>query len=330
MTVMEAGAEAPARNPKVTWPQLFERFGLVLALIGIIVVFGVLEPDTFLTSANMSSILGSQAVLLILALGLIVPLTAGDYDLSVAGTLSLSAMMIAQLNAIQGWPILLAILAALAAGVLIGFINGFFVVACRVDALIVTLGTGTILQGIVVWISGSATVSGVSDSLVNAVFGDLFGIPRGFFYGLALCILLWYVFEYTSLGRRLLFVGGSRRVSRLSGLSVGRLRWGALVTSGAIAALAGVIYAGTTGGADSTSGATFLLPAFAAAFLGATAIVPDRFNPWGTLLAVYFLVTGITGLTILGAESYVQQLFYGGALVFAVAVPRIVKKPSGD
>ena len=112
--------------------------------------------------------------------------------------------------------------------------------------------------------------------------------------------MLWYFLEYTALGRRLLFVGRSRSVARLSGIRVGRMRWGALVASATIAAAAGVLYAGITGAADPVSGASFLLPAFAAAFLGATSIVPGRFNPWGSFIAVYFLVTGITGLTLFG------------------------------
>jgi ribose transport system permease protein len=241
--------------------------------------------------------------------------------------LSLAAMLVAVLNAQHGWPVLAAIFVALCAGAFVGGVNGLFVVVFGVDSFIVTLGTGTVLQGVVLWISDSNTISGISQSLVDAVFGhSLLGIPLAFYYGLALCVLLWYVLEFTALGRRLLFVGRGRRVSRLSGINVSRMRWGALVVGGVISALAGVIYAGTTGGADPTSGTSFLLPAFAAAFLGATTIVPGRFNPWGTLVAVYFLVTGITGLTILGAQSYVQQLFYGGALVFAVALSQITRR----
>ena len=102
-----------------------------------------------------------------------------------------------------------------------------------------------------------------------------------------------------------------------------RIRWGALTAAGALSGLAGVLYAGTTGGADPTASSSFLLPAYAAAFLGATTIIPGRFNSWGTLVAVYFLVSGITGLQQLGINSFVQQLFYGGALVVAIAVARL-------
>jgi ribose transport system permease protein len=115
-------------------------------------------------------------------------------------------------------------------------------------------------------------------------------------------------------------------VSRLSGINVGHVRWGALATSAFVASIAGIFYAGSLGGADPTSGLAFLLPAFAAAFLGATAIQPGRFNPIGTFVAVFFLVSGITGLQLLGADSFVQQLFYGGALILAVALSQIVRR----
>ena len=92
-----------------------------------------------------------------------------------------------------------------------------------------------------------------------------------------------------------------------------------------LAILAGVLYAGTQGAADPVSGTSYLLPAFAAAFLGSTSIIPGRFNPWGTLLAVYFLVTGITGLIFMGVSTFVQDIFYGAALVLAVTLSQIVR-----
>src|SRR5262249_56594632 len=147
--------------------------------------------------------------------------------------------------------------------------------------------------GIVLWISGSQTISGIDEGLINwVVVKRLFGIPLEFYYGIALGLVMFYVFELMPVGRRLLFVGRGRGVARLSGIRVRRLRWGALVVSGLISAFAGVLYAGTLGSADPTSGLSFLLPAFAAAFLGPTTIMPGRFNPIGSIAARYFLVTG--------------------------------------
>lgn len=304
-----------------------QRFALVGAWLIVIVVFCLLRPDTFATTANVQNILGSQAVLLVLTLGLLLPLTTGDFDLSIASVLTLSGMVLALLNGEQGWPLLPAIGVALACGLAIGVFNGACVVLLGLDSFIVTLGSGTFVMGVVAWISGSRTITGISPELSDWVINNrILGVSMIFYYGLILAVVLWWVLTYTALGRRLLFVGRGRSVARLSGLRVGTLRWGALAGAGLVAALAGVLYAGTTGGSDPSSGNSFLLPAFAAAYLGATAVIPGRFNAWGTFIAVYFLVTGITGLQLLGVDSFVQQLFYGGALVLAVALSMFVRR----
>lgn len=311
------------------WSSYVSRFGLLIAWAAVVLFFSVLPQtsSTFPTIANFATIFGSQAVIAILALALVIPLIAGDYDLSVAYTLTLSSMLIAVLNAQHHWPIAAAVAVALLAGALVGGINAAIILFFRIDSLIVTLGTGTFIGGIVLWISKSNTISGVSPGLVEwVVVHRLLGIPIAFYYALVLALIMWYVSELTPLGRRLLFVGRSRNVARLSGINVGRIRLGSFVVSGLISALAGVIYAGTTGAADPTSGTLLLLPAFAAAFLGATVIYTGRFNPLGTIAAVFFLVTGITGFQLLGAQSYVQDLFYGGALVLAVALSQLARK----
>ncbi len=322
-----APASAPAPKTKgVSRLDMVQRVALPVAWLLLIVGFGIANPGVFLTAATFQTMLGSQAVLLVLTLALIVPLTAGDYDLSVAGVLTLSAMMVAILNVQHGWPIWAAIVAALVMGLVVGLVNGLIMVFFGIESLIVTLGMGTLLTGITLGASDSATISGISQTLVDYVIVKRFaGISLAFFYAIALCALLWWVLEYTSVGRRLLFVGRGRSVSKLSGVRVGRVRVGALMGSAVLAALAGVLYAGTSGGADPSSGSTLLLPAFAAAFLGATSIMPGRFNPWGTAIAVYFLVTGITGLQLMGVQSYVQQLFYGGALLVAVALSQLAR-----
>lgn len=327
----EATGPTERRRMHVGLANLAHRYALLFVWAVVIILFGALRPSTFLTLANLQNILGSQAVLVVLTLGLIVPMTAGDYDLSIASILSLSSMTVALLNVNDGWNILAAIIAGILVGLLCGLVNGAVVVLLGIDPFIVTLGSGTIISGIVIWISNSNTITGISQQLINAVIvsGPL-GIPIQFFYGLALCVLIWYVLEYTPFGRRLLFVGRGRSVSRLSGIQVPRLRWQALTVSGAVAGIAGVMYAGSTGSADPTSGTNFLLPAFASAFLGATSIMPNRFNAWGTIIAVYFLITGITGLQLLGAQSYVQQLFFGGALVVSVALAQIGRRRDAE
>lgn len=303
-----------------------EQSGLIIVWLALIAVFGYLKPDTFLTWANFSTILGSQAVLVVVTLGLIIPLTANDFDLSIAFVMTLSSMMVAVLNVNHEIGIVWAVLAALAMEIVVGLINGLLITIFRIHSLIVTLGTGTFLHGLTLWLSNSMTISGISSSLINVVIVDrLFGVPLEFYYAIALAALVWYLLEYTALGRRILFVGRGRDVAKLSGINTDRIRVACLAVSGLFGALAGVLYAGTQGAADPVSGVTYQLPAFAAAFLGSTCIAPGRFNPWGAAVAVYFLVTGITGLVFLGFSSFIQEMFYGGALVVAVTLSQLVR-----
>jgi len=325
-TSTPTGQADAARRSKSGWMRFAEAYALVAGILVLGAIFGFLRPESFLSWGNITTILGSQAVLVVLTLALIIPLTAGDLDLSVASILTLSAMLLAVLNGLYQWPLWAAVVVALLSGVATGLVNAGFILYFRIPSLIVTLGTGTFVNGIVLWVSGSMTVSGISPALVDwVVVRRLFGVPLAFFYAVIFCAALWYFLEYTTPGRRLLFVGRGREVARLSGIRVNTVRCWSLVASGFFSACAGILYAGTIGAADPLSGLTFLLPAFAAGFLGATSISPGRFNPWGSFVAVYFLVTGITGLTILGIQTYVQNLFYGGGLVLAVAISQLVR-----
>jgi ribose transport system permease protein len=302
-----------------------ERFGLVIVWVAVILLFGAMRPDTFLTWSNFSTIFGSQAVLVIVTLGLVVPLTAGDFDLSIAQVLTFVSMVTAILSAKLGVPLWVIIPTVLVLGALVGAINGALTLYFRVHSLIVTLGVGTFLHGITLWISDSQTIGGVVRALMQwSIIERFLGIPIAFYYAIGLAAAMWYVLSYTAFGQQLLFTGRGREVGRLSGIAVGRVRLLSFVASGVMGAIAGLIYTGTTGSANPSSGTMLLLPAFAAAFLGATCITPGRFNPWGSVVAVYFLVTGINGLSVLGFRTFVQDLFYGGALVVAVMVSQLV------
>jgi len=325
--------ENPVATPQVLRPRhligvrdVGRRTGLIVAWAILVLVFSILRPNIFPTVGNFSSIFGAQSVVVMLGLALLIPITAGDYDLSIASVLTVSSLIVAILTAQDHWAVVPAAVVALLFGLVVGLVNGIVSVAFDIDPFIVTLGMSTALEGVALWISNSNTISGLSPGLVAVVAGDHFlGLPLEFYMAIAGALIIFYVLEFTPVGRRLLFVGRNRTVSKLSGIKVARVRIGGLATSGFIAALAGIMYAGTTGSADPTAGSAFLLPAFAAVFLGATSIVPGRFNPWGTLIAVYFLVTGITGLEILGLPDFIQQIFYGGALVLAVVLSQVVK-----
>lgn len=307
-----------------------EAFALPLAWIVIAALFSILRPSTFATLANIRTIFGSQSVLVIVALGLTVALVIGDFDLSVGANLGFAGMLSAWLNVDFGWPIWLSVIITLMVGVLIGALNSLLVVGVGVDALVATLGVGTLVTGVTYATTNYLIVSGVDRSLARVVSSRPFGLPLSFFYALLLATGIWWFLRYTATGRRLAFAGGNREAARLSGLSVNQLRSGAFLFCGLCAALAGIVLTGTLGAADPNNGLAFLLPAFAAAFLGSTTIRPGHFNPWGTVVAVYFLVTGITGLQLLGLRQWIQEIFYGASLVLAIVLAKVVSQRNVD
>ena len=299
-----------------------QRYAILIVFAAMIVSFGIAIPSTFLSIGNLSNILGGQAVLFILVMAVMLPTVMGDFvDLSLGSSLGLSAMTLAVLNVQHHMPVFLACLAGIGAALVVGLINVFFVVYFDNDPFIVTLGTMTIVQGVIYIICGNNDVGIVSGNLSNWVFNNNFlSIPLEFYYGLAIFLVVWYMLSFTPVGQKALVTGQSREVARLSGVRVNRQRsWAFILAAG----IAGIAYAATNGTVDPTAGSALILPAYAAVFLGTTAIRPGRINALGSLVAVYFLATGTAGLELLGTQSYIQQIFYGAALVAAVTIPKV-------
>ncbi len=317
----------PASRPHRRIGLGVERFAGVYVWALIIVVFSLWVPNLFLTTVTFRVMIAQQAITLILALGLMVPVAAGAFDLSIAGTLSVSSAIAVwfQTNH-HGW--IPGIIAALLVGAVIGLINGFLVVKCGVDSFISTLGMSSVLSAGSYWVLNSQqVVKGIDPQFVAFGQHQILGLPLAVYYAIAVGIVLFVVLQYRPIGRSIYATGGNQQAARLAGVRTGRIVTGSLVTSGVLAALAGVLLASQVANATPDAGAPFLLPAFSAVFLGATQIVPGRMNVLGTVLAILLLATGVTGLQLAGAQAYITQLFDGVALILAVALAvRSVKR----
>lgn len=325
-----ATAPEPAKSHRT--PEWLSTALAKYALIGVwglmALYFYILVPDTFGTSGSFSSIFGSQQVLVFLAMSALVTLAVGEFDLSVASMMGITATTIPVLAGGHDMNIVLACVIGVGAAVLAGAVNAFFVVVMDVSSFVVTLGTGTLLIGLAQMISGTNIVSVNSPGLARLAVGEVLGMPVSFYYGLGLAALIAYVIAWTPMGRSMVFVGANREVARLAGIRVQRIRFGAYVTAGLLAGLAGFILVATVGGFDPASSQTFLLPALAAVFLGTAVVQPGAFNPIGTMVAIYFLATGIFGLQLLGFSGWIQNAFYGGGLVVAVTLAKVVRDRS--
>src|SRR6476661_9420360 len=167
-----------ARPGRIRFGRSFERVALLLVWLGLIAVYGWAMPQSFLTWGNFSILFASYAPAALLALAIIVPLTAGDYDLSVGATLTLSSCVIGVLNVWAGMPLLLVLAIVIVIGAIVGLVNALFILFFRIPSLVVTLGTTSVMTGLVQWITNSSTIGGIDNALVTAVVGGrLFGVP---------------------------------------------------------------------------------------------------------------------------------------------------------
>ncbi len=306
---------------------LVERYGVIVAWLAVIVFFCIVRPKTFADTATLKLILSTQTVILVASLALLLTLAVGELDLSIGSVVGFGGSLMAVLNGMHGLPVATSLLFTILICMAFGAINAVLVVWVGVPSIIVTLGSGTLLAGITLAISKSAVVTGISPSVITFMTKPrLLGIPLPFYLAVVLTVILWFVLQHTPLGRRMIFISENRDVARLAGVRVAPIRAGALVATATLGGVAGIVLAGTNGAANPQSGAYYLLPAFAAVFLGSTTIIPGRFNAFGTFVAVYFLVTGITGLQYMGYAGWPEQVFYGASLVLAVTLSQLVTR----
>jgi ribose transport system permease protein len=305
----------------------FERFSGVYAFVAIFVIFAIWVPSTFLTSTTFKVVLAQQSVTALVALGLMIPLAAGVFDLSIGGVLGLSVVFCAWLQGVHHVNPVVSVVLTLLLGLVVGLVNAVAVLKFRVSSFIATLGMSSVLGAMVVAVSGNQQlVSGISPKFQKIGNTQPGGIPIVAYYMVAVGVALWFVLEFTPVGRYLFAVGGNQEAARLSGLRTERYIGTSLLLSSVIAAAAGVIYLAQIGSASLSAGPPFLLPSFAAVFLGATQIRPGRFNVVGTLLAVFLLAVGVKGLQLVGVPTWASDLFNGAALIIAVGLSRYRKR----
>jgi ribose transport system permease protein len=305
----------------------FDKVGAVYVWLAIIVVFSVWVPDTFPNVTTAKQILNSNAITGLAALSVTIPLAARVFDLSFALNMTLCGVAVAHF-VVDGVPLLLAVLLGVLIGLAVGLINATVVVGMKIDSFIATLATGSLIQALITMVTNDTPISDAKLAGGFAKIGQttVGGITLPVFYFAVVAIGIWYLLEHTATGRRLYAVGFNPDAARLAGVKVARLQFLALVTSGVLAGAAGIVLASILGGGSPTAGTPYLLPGFAAVFLGATQLKNGRFNAGGTLIAVLLLGTGTTGLGLANAPQWSGALFVGIVLIAALTVTGLQRR----
>ena len=306
----------------------FDRVGAVYVWLGIIVLFSIWVPDTFPSVATAKQILNANAITALAALSITIPLAARVFDLSIAGVMMLTGVTVAHLIAKDGVPLVPAIGIALAVGLGVGVINAVVVVVMRIDSFIATLATGSLIAALITMVTNEVPIT---DAKLGGAFANIGqtsmgGITLSVVYCAVVALAIWYLLEHTATGRRLYATGFNPDAARLAGVRVDRLRFVSLVVSGGLAGATGIILAATLGSGSPSAGTAYLLPAFAAAFLGATQLKHGRFNAGGTIIAVLLLGTGVTGLALANAPQWAGDMFVGVVLIAALALTGLQRR----
>lgn len=318
-----------ARNSgRRTWGEVVGRGGVLIALLLVIVAFGLARPDSFLTWNNATAILQQAAAPAILAIGLTVPLALGEFDLSIGSMVGLGGASAVALITLDGvaWPV--AVLIALLIGMAVGVLNGTFIAYLGASSFVQTLAMGVILLGVEYLFTNQQTLySGIPQGYKDLGQSTaLAGVNIQIWLALLVAVLAWLFLDQTETGRRIYAVGGNPDAARFAGVSVKRLRLLGFVIVALAATVTGILMTAQAGSATPNAGVPFLLPAYAAAFLGSATFRPGTFNVPGTVVAVLFLGVIQTGLQMLQISTAWINIIQGVVLIAAMLISRLERK----
>jgi len=297
---------------------------VLLALAATIVLFSALRPEIFPTLDNVETMLRQLAPLAIAAFGLTVVLVMNDFDLSLGAMIGLGGTTAIVLMSNTGMSFVLAIVLALGVGVLVGLANGFAVAWAGASSFVITLAMGTILQGVEYQISNQQPVfQNIPESYKELANASLFGLSSQVYVALGIFVVLFVLLERAEIGRYMYAIGGNIEAARLSGIRVRELRVLGFVITALCSTVAGILLSSQAGQSSPDVGIPYLLPVFAAVFLGSTAIKVGKFNILGTLVGALFLQVISTGLILLELKPAIVNIVQGGILAGAVLLARL-------
>lgn len=297
--------------------------GVLVVLIGMVVFLGSTQ-STFLAYDNLLIILNTNAVLLVVGVGLTMVLLVGGFDLSIGGMLALSGVVLGYLLTKTGTPAVLSIVICILGGFVVGaLLNGVLIARLKLSFFVVTIGAGSLLSGLALVVAGGAPVGIYTESTIRSLgSGTIAGVPNPVVVALGVFVFFLLVLRYTGFGRMVYAVGGNAEAARMAGIRVDAIRMACYSIAGGLAALAGVLQASRLASASPGAGAGIELTAAAAVLLGGTSFAGGSGTLFGTLLGTLFLGVLSNGLTLSGVSAFWQGVVTGAVLILAVAIDR--------
>ena len=320
-------ANAPKKTSSLT--SFLERAGVPMLLL-VLVLFFAFNPtigELFRSPANLQNIFGNQSVTGLIALGMLAPLVAGYFDISVAAIAGLASVTFASLSGTHRLPVVVGIAGALLVALAAGSLNAVLVATLRLNPFITTFGTYVLFGGLLLAYTGGTTVgAGLPPSLNDWGTVKLVGVALPTWLLLGVAVVLWYLLTQNPFGRQLDAIGSNETAARLAGFRVDRAVYLTHIISGLFGGIAGCVLTSRSLLADATTAQGYVFPALAAVFLGQTAIRPGKPNVWGTVFGVFLVAVAVNGLTLFGASTWVAAVFNGAALIVSVALSTLIAR----
>ena len=324
-------SEPPAIPPKARGRVLPSPIsGQELVLIGVIAVLWVIlafATPAFFTAGSIQPLLVSTAPIALVGIGMTIIIITGGIDVSVGAAIMVCSVITAKLLVDQGLSLPIAVLVSVIVGAVLGLVNGLLIAYGRVHAIIITFGTANVFLFLGLQIFGSSTVNGIPqtfDFFGRGVAGRTFGVPHAFLITIIIAGIVWWYLRHTAGGRHFYAIGGDPHAARLAGVRVQRRVLLAYVITGLLVGLGSCfVIAQGTSTLDQTVGTGKELAVIAAVVIGGTSIMGGRGSVLGTLLGALLVQTVTSGVTQLGWNSQLSDLFVGIFIIIAVGADLI-------
>lgn len=308
------------------FPQFWDRYGTFFILTIILVIFGSISSQYFLTTNNIRQIFVQSSVTVLIGMGEFFAILIAGIDLSVGSILALSGMVTAKLMIVGIDPILASLIGSICVGGGLGAINGALVNYTGLHPFIITLGTNAIFRGATLVISDANSVYGFSFEFVDFFSQDILWIPVPVIFALLVALFLWFLTNKTRLGRNIYALGGNKESAYYSGIDVKFHTMAVFVISGICAGLAGVVSTARLGAAEPLAGVGFETYAIASAIIGGTSFFGGKGRVFSVVIGGLIIGTINNGLNILQVQTYYQLVVMGSLIIVAVALDRLISR----
>lgn len=306
-------------------PFFWSKWLVVVAFLLVVLIFGALSPEAFLTTYNLNNILVASAIPAIIVVGQTFTVATAGIDLSVSSIMTFGAVCFG-LAFTNGWPLYQCIIFSTLAGMLCGVMNGLIIAKRQINDFIVTLGMLSVAAGGALVLSDGKPRQIIDESLANIAINEFVHIPYLMFIAFGIVTIAHFVLFHTQFGTHLLAVGGDPDAARAMGISIVKIKVVVYSISGSLAGFAAVLTISRIGAAEPAANTSILLNSVAAVVLGGVSLFGGRATIFGPFVATLLLQALSNGLTILGVASYYQYIAVGVVVIVSASLVRTSNK----